>query len=112
MQVSIQFFECVKFTPINLNKDPLFQTRLHETVCGQRKAATIASHDLAKIPKGTLSYTTLPTDKLLIKPIGRAKEMSGKQYYALLRKEAEEFRKEKKRKTLSGIHKYVLTFRK
>ncbi len=30
------------------------QTRLHDSICERRNAATIATHDLAKIPKGTV----------------------------------------------------------
>ncbi len=36
------------------------QTRLHDGVCQKRVAATIATHDLAKIPAGKVSNFCLP----------------------------------------------------
>jgi hypothetical protein len=45
---------------------------------------------------------------LQIVPLFKHKEVSGEKLVEDLRKEAEELRKEKKRNTFSGIHKYAL----
>eukprot|EP00095_Tigriopus_kingsejongensis_P005509 snap_masked-scaffold1966_size23764-processed-gene-0.3 protein:Tk05509 transcript:snap_masked-scaffold1966_size23764-processed-gene-0.3-mRNA-1 annotation:"leucine-rich repeat-containing protein 47" len=83
------------------------QTKLHETVCEKRMAATIATHDLAKISPGSLIYTARPPRSLKIKPLGQAKEVSATVLVNGLRAEAEAVRKEKKRNTISGIHQYL-----
>ena len=86
------------------------QTRLHETVCQKRVAATIATHDLAKIPSpsvGPVTYTTRPPTQLKIVPLGQAKEVDGETLVARLRADAEQQRKEKKRSSVSGVHQYL-----
>jgi hypothetical protein len=107
------------------------QTKLHETACAKRVAATVATHDLAKIGSRevlsrrfcfllsimtniniTLSfmqllYTAKPPSELMIMPLGKNKEMSADGLVGLLKAEAEQQRKEKKRNTISGIHQYL-----
>lgn len=43
---------------------------------------------------------------LQLTPLFKMKEVTASKLVAKLRQEAEEFRKEKKRNTLSGVHKY------
>lgn len=86
------------------------QTKLHETVCQKRELCTIATHDLDKIVLGedrTLTYTSGPGDKIPIIPLGRKNNFTAQKYYEELKNEAELLRKEKKRNTYSGIHKYL-----
>jgi hypothetical protein len=82
------------------------QTGLHDGVCCKRTVATIAVHDLDKI-KGTVNFDVKPPSKLKLLPLGRSKEMSATELYKSLMDEAEALRKEKKRSTFSGIHKYL-----
>lgn len=55
------FILCCIITELNFN-EVLFkkfiqmQTKLHDTVCDKRNVATIATHDLSKIPPGKLLY--------------------------------------------------------
>lgn len=83
------------------------QTKLHDTVCEKRLAATIATHDLAKIPSGKVTYTAVPPSELLIAPLGKTKEFSADKLVQHLRDDAEALRKEKKRNTISGVHQYL-----
>ncbi|KAK3595782.1 hypothetical protein CHS0354_025419 [Potamilus streckersoni] len=82
------------------------QTKLHDTVCQKRQAATIATHDLNSITK-PLTYDAMFPHVLQIVPLSRQKEITGEKLVETLRKEAEEQRKEKKRNTISGVHKYL-----
>lgn len=83
----------------------VLQTKLHDTVCEKRNAATIATHDLASLCPGNIIYTAYPPDKIKICPLGRAKHVTGSELFAQLQQEADELRKEKKRNVYSGIHK-------
>ena len=86
------------------------QTKLHETVGQKRELCTIATHDFDKIVLGedrTITYTAGPGDKVPIVPLGRKNTLTAKKYYEELKGEAEALRKEKKRNTYSGIHKYL-----
>ncbi|XP_041972439.1 leucine-rich repeat-containing protein 47-like [Aricia agestis] len=83
------------------------QTKLHDTVCDKRNTATIATHDLSKIPPGDLLYTAKAPSKLSIVPLSRSKPYTGEQLFQQLTAEAEALRKEKKRNVYSGIHKYL-----
>lgn len=78
------------------------QTRLHESVCEKRNAATIATHDLSLLPAGDVAYTALPPDDLHIVPLAQTKAFKGSALVKHLRDEAEAYRKEKKRSTVSG----------
>lgn len=82
------------------------QTGLHDGVCGKRTSATIAAHDLSKI-SGKIVFDVKPPGKLKFLPLNRTKEMSASELYKTLMEEAENVRKEKKRNTFSGIHKYL-----
>ncbi|ELT93616.1 hypothetical protein CAPTEDRAFT_180705 [Capitella teleta] len=82
------------------------QTKLHETVCQKRLAATIATHDLASI-KLPLVYSAKAPAAMKLIPLGKRNEVSAVQLVGRLRQEAEELRKEKKRSSISGIHKYL-----
>ncbi|XP_066126724.1 leucine-rich repeat-containing protein 47 [Saccopteryx bilineata] len=81
------------------------QTKLHEELCEKRTAATIATHDLRAV-QGPLLYTTRPPQDLKIIPLGR-KEVKAKDLVRQLQLEAEEHRKQKKRQTVSGLHRYL-----
>lgn len=82
------------------------QTGLHDGICGKRTIATIAVHDLDKI-KGQVKFDVKPPSKMRFQALGRNKEMSATELYKALMDEAEALRKEKKRSTFSGIHKYL-----
>ncbi|MBZ3873843.1 Leucine-rich repeat-containing protein 47 [Sciurus carolinensis] len=81
------------------------QTRLHEDLCGKRTAATIATHDLRAL-RGPLLYAARPPQDLKIVPLGR-KEAKAKELVRQLQLEAEEQRKQKKRQSVSGLHRYL-----
>lgn len=86
------------------------QTKLHDTVCQKRELCTIATHDFDKIvpsPERIVTYTAGPGDKIPIVPLGRRNQLTAQKFYEELRSEAEALRKEKKRNTYSGIHKYL-----
>ena len=82
------------------------QTGLHDGICCKRSVATIAVHDLDKI-KGAVTFDVKPPTKMRFLPLGRNKEMNASELYKTLIEEAENVRKEKKRNTFSGIHKYL-----
>ncbi|KAF6109927.1 leucine rich repeat containing 47 [Phyllostomus discolor] len=81
------------------------QTKLHEDVCDKRTAATIATHELRAV-RGPLLYTARPPPDLKIVPLGR-KEVKAKDLVRQLQLEAEEHRKQRKRQTVSGLHRYL-----
>ncbi|KAJ8916032.1 hypothetical protein NQ315_010900, partial [Exocentrus adspersus] len=55
----------------------------------------------------TLTYTTCPPNELVIQPLNRTTSMTGSELFSKLQTEANNLRKEKKRNTYSGIHKYL-----
>jgi phenylalanyl-tRNA synthetase beta subunit len=69
-------------------------------------AATIATHDLARI-NSPLAYTAKKPQEMKLTPLFKMKETTAQKLVGKLRQEAEELRKEKKRNTYSGIHKYL-----
>ncbi|XP_048206078.1 leucine-rich repeat-containing protein 47-like [Perognathus longimembris pacificus] len=81
------------------------QTKLHEDLCEKRTAATIATHDLLAV-RGPLLYAARPPEDLKIVPLGR-KEAKAKELVRQLQLEAEEQRKQRKRQTVSGLHRYL-----
>ncbi|XP_059547468.1 leucine-rich repeat-containing protein 47 [Myotis daubentonii] len=81
------------------------QTKLHEDLCEKRTAATVATHDLRAV-RGPLLYTARPPQDLKIVPLGR-KEIKAKDLVRQLQAEAEEHRKQRKRQTVSGLHRYL-----
>ena len=99
----------VRSFPIaNLKKFLQLQNTLHDTECNRRQLATIATHDLAKV-KGALRYHAAPPAEIEITALGSAAQgkVTAEQYYADLCHQAELLRKEKKRNTYSGVHKYI-----
>ncbi|RWS11240.1 leucine-rich repeat-containing protein 47-like protein, partial [Dinothrombium tinctorium] len=89
-----------------LKKFIQLQTSLHDTICTKRQSATIASHDLSKV-NGKVIFDLKPPNKIKLTPLGRSKEMTAAELYKTLNEEADLYRKEKKRTTYSGIHKYL-----
>lgn len=108
------------------------QTKLHQGICDNRQKATIATHDLSKILPPPITFaSTLATagkpaavqppseqprvayfdgrvpTKIRLQPLGRATEMTAMEMYRTLNEEADAYRKEKKRNTISGVHKYL-----
>ncbi|NP_957678.1 leucine-rich repeat-containing protein 47 [Mus musculus] len=81
------------------------QTKLHDDLCEKRTAATIATHDLQAV-RGPLLYAARPPEDLKIVPLGR-KEAKAKELVRQLQLEAEEQRKQKKRQSVSGLHRYL-----
>ncbi|XP_054439893.1 leucine-rich repeat-containing protein 47 [Pteronotus mesoamericanus] len=81
------------------------QTKLHEDLCDKRTAATIATHELRAV-RGPLLYTARPPQDLKIVPLGR-KEVKAKDLVRQLQLEAEEHRKQRRRQTVSGLHRYL-----
>ncbi|KAG7197619.1 hypothetical protein KM043_013401 [Ampulex compressa] len=95
------------FSEDSFKKFIQLQTKLHDGICKKRNAATIATHDLKLITTGDLIYTAKPPTQLEIKPLMRNKTYTGSALYQQLQTEAENLRKENKRNTYSGIHKYL-----
>ncbi|CAH2093425.1 unnamed protein product [Euphydryas editha] len=106
------FILCCIVTELNFT-EALFkmfiqmQNKLHDTVCDKRNVATIATHDISKIPPGNIVYTAKLASKLNITPLSRSKQYTGEQLFQQLTAEANSLRKEKKRNVYSGIHKYL-----
>lgn len=95
------------FTEDSFKKFIQLQTKLHDTVCDKRNAATIATHDFNKIPPGDLTYTAQPPSTLTLTPLSRLRPYTGEHLFQELTAEAEALRKKKKRNVYSGIHKYL-----
>lgn len=111
-----------------------FFLELHQGLCDNRQKATIATHDLAQIlPKTTFATAAsvlkkqqdqimeppppppprevyfdgrVPT-KIKFLPLGRTTPVTAMQLYRQLMDEADQYRKEKKRNNISGVHKYL-----
>jgi len=82
------------------------QTKLHETVCEKRQSSTIATHDLKLVNPPLVYNARLPED-IHITPLFKNKSMSAQELMKELRDEADAQRKEKKKNSLSGVHKYL-----
>lgn len=112
-----QFILCCIVENVNLNggkfrKFLQIQAKLHETVCVKREKSTIATHDLAKLPVASgdghfIRYTAKEPAQLKIHPLGKAKAVTALDLFKELKAEAEALRKQTKRNTYSGIHKYL-----
>jgi len=107
-----QYIVCCILKDVDLKSDGNFkkfialQTRLHDNECKKRTVATIATHDLSKV--GTvLTYDARPPAGIMIMPLSRPKAVSALELFTQLKKEADAVRKEKKRNTYSGIHKFL-----
>uniref|UniRef100_A0A182JPA5 B3/B4 tRNA-binding domain-containing protein n=1 Tax=Anopheles christyi TaxID=43041 RepID=A0A182JPA5_9DIPT len=99
----------VRSFPItNMRKFLQLQNALHDNECSRRESATIATHDLAKI-KGHVRYHAAPPGEIQITALGSGAQgkVTAEKYYADLHHQAEQLRKEKKRNTFSGVHKYI-----
>ncbi|XP_034948886.1 LOW QUALITY PROTEIN: leucine-rich repeat-containing protein 47-like [Chelonus insularis] len=83
------------------------QTKLHETICERRNAATIATHDFDLIPPGELTYTAKSPTEIKMKPLGRKNVFTAAELFKHLQIDADNLRREKKRNVYSGIHKYL-----
>ncbi|XP_052861555.1 leucine-rich repeat-containing protein 47-like [Anopheles cruzii] len=100
------------FVVSDLKKFLQLQNALHDVECERREVATIATHDLAKI-RGNLRYDAACPGDIHITPLGstvQAKVTAAK-YFADLCQQAEQVRKDKKRNTYSGVHKYISLLR-
>ncbi|XP_054768806.2 leucine-rich repeat-containing protein 47-like [Lytechinus pictus] len=83
------------------------QTKLHDgPLCAKRTTATIATHDL-KCIKGPLTYEGKSPSSIELTPLGKTKAVTAESLMKQLNQEADELRKELKRNTVSGIHKYL-----
>ncbi|XP_054712764.1 leucine-rich repeat-containing protein 47-like [Uloborus diversus] len=82
------------------------QTKLHDGICEKRTVATIATHDFDKL-QGNLLYDARPPQEIKILPLNRKKDLTAAELYTQLNEEADAIRKEKKKNTYSGIHKYL-----
>jgi Leucine rich repeat len=94
----------VRFDAEKLKNFLQIQTKLHDTICEKREAATIATHDLNSI-KGPVKYTAKLAKYLEIQPLGNVNKMTGQKLFDTLKEKADLLRKEKKRNVYSGIHK-------
>lgn len=83
------------------------QSKLHDTTCEKREACTIATHDLQKIT-GDIRFTAKPPKRIELLPLDKIKKVTAFKFYEELKNQAEIVRKEKKRNTYSGIHKYKI----
>ena len=68
-------------------------------------AATIATHDLDAVDGDVIYEARLPQN-ITLQPLKRNSPISAERLVSQLEDEAEALRKEKKRNTFSGIHKY------
>ena len=59
------------------------QTKLHDTVCKRRRAATIATHDLLKISP-PLSFMCRPAEDITLTPLGRSEPMTCQKFVEYL----------------------------
>ncbi|XP_035229535.1 leucine-rich repeat-containing protein 47-like [Stegodyphus dumicola] len=106
------YIVCCKVLNVNLSDGSLLkkfitlQTKLHDSICEKRTAGTIATHDIGKI-QGDLIYDAKPPQEIKITPLNRKKELTAAELYTQLNDEADAIRKEKKKNTYSGIHKYL-----
>ncbi|XP_060532936.1 leucine-rich repeat-containing protein 47-like isoform X2 [Cylas formicarius] len=97
----------VSFSEELFKKFIQLQNKLHDSICEKRNSATIATHDFKKLGSGPLLYTSFPPRDFKIKPLNKTTEMTGAELFARLQTEANNLRKEKKRSTYSGVHKYL-----
>lgn len=55
------------------------QTKLHDTVCKRRRAATIATHDLLKLSP-PLNFACQSAETIILTPLGRSEPMSCQEF--------------------------------
>uniref|UniRef100_A0A2M4AAZ3 Putative leucine-rich repeat-containing protein 47 n=1 Tax=Anopheles triannulatus TaxID=58253 RepID=A0A2M4AAZ3_9DIPT len=95
------------FPVADLKKFLQLQNSLHDVECARREVATIATHDLAKVKGTGLRYHAAPPEEISLTTLGNATKVTAAKYYADLRQHAEQVRKDKKRNTYSGVHKFI-----
>ncbi|XP_058834228.1 leucine-rich repeat-containing protein 47-like [Topomyia yanbarensis] len=94
------------YTISSMKKFLQLQNELHDNECGKRELATIATHDLAKV-KGDVRCQADLSEQIQITPLGAKAKVTAAKYYDDLKQQAEIIRKEKKRSTYSGVHKFI-----
>ena len=76
-------YRYVLFIATNLGNLSIFgillQTKLHDTVCKRRRAATIATHDLLKLTP-PLSFICQPAESISLTPLGWSEPVSCKKF--------------------------------
>jgi len=82
------------------------QNKLHDSICDKRQASTLAVHDMVAI-SAPLIFEGRPSGNFELTPLNDSTPMSAKELVETLCREAEEFRKLKKRSCFSGLHKYL-----
>jgi hypothetical protein len=83
-----------------------FATKLAAPPAAAKDGSEIAQEAPPPPPKAVYFDGKVPTRFKLI-PLGRTTEVTGIELYRSLNEEADQYRKEKKRNTISGIHKYL-----
>lgn len=85
------------------------QNDLHDEVCGKREKATIATHDYNKLvlTENYVRYTATNPTRLHIHALNKKTKMTATELNIELNKEAEAYRREKKRSNYAGLHKYL-----
>eukprot|EP00070_Physeter_catodon_P036849 XP_028343743.1 leucine-rich repeat-containing protein 47 isoform X3 [Physeter catodon] len=110
-EIPAELADCPKLKDVNFRGNRLRDkrlekmTKLHEDLCEKRTAATIATHDLRAI-RGPLLYAARPPQDLRIVPLGR-REVKAQDLVRQLQLEAEEHRKQRRRQSVSGLHRYL-----
>ncbi|VDN57249.1 unnamed protein product [Dracunculus medinensis] len=84
------------------------QKNLHNTDCGRRTRAYIDLHDFNKISL-PLRYTALSPSNLRIVPFKKQNVLPGNELIAVLKAEANEFRRKNKKKNFSADYRYLHT---
>eukprot|EP00794_Sanderia_malayensis_P017534 gene17534-19284_t len=82
------------------------QTKLHDTECGSRTTATIATHNAASFAF-PLTFDARKPEEILIQPLGGSTEVSAVDFVASLKQKKEVEERKKKKQQQSGIHKYL-----
>ncbi|KAI8500222.1 Leucine rich repeat containing 47 [Branchiostoma belcheri] len=104
--LAVQMDRVLQVTSTPPDSPDQIRNQLHDTLCGKRTQATIATHDLAMV-SSPLTFDARAPAEISIHPLGRQKEMTSLTVLRVLRKEAEQQRRDKHRKQVSGIHKYL-----
>ncbi|KAM0734296.1 Leucine-rich repeat-containing protein 47 [Formica fusca] len=97
----------INFTEISFKKFLQLQTRLHNGICENKNAATIATHDMKFIASENLTYTAKPPVELKIQPFMRNKIYTGDTLFKQLQAEAENVRKITKQDVYPERYKYL-----
>ncbi|KAM7537229.1 hypothetical protein Aperf_G00000079650 [Anoplocephala perfoliata] len=84
-----------------------FQTKLHGGLGGQRKLATISTHNFAAVTL-PLQYSLQSIDVIRLNPLNYTRSFTGRQFLSHLQTQAELERKQRKMTTYSGLMQYLL----